>query len=160
MFRGAAYGKEIAYGKRPHFGRDLFGKKGMYFVRLFKVGGHLGQELVGGDPHIDSKTQLLTDRILDQGSGLQWGAEEAGGAGHIGKGFIYRHLLNDRGKAGQYFDKTSGALAVQLMSGRNTDQIRTFAQSIDDGFGGADPIFFGGDRLGQDDTVAALPVKG
>ena len=52
----------------------------MYLVRFFKVGGHLGQELVGGDPHIDSKTQLLTDRILDQGSGLQWGAEEAGGA--------------------------------------------------------------------------------
>ena len=130
----------------------------VYPVRLFKVAGHLRQQLIGRDADIDRKAQLGEDRILDDmrnGDGV-W--VEKSRAGHVEKAFIDRHLLHNRRVAAADGDERSGIFRIQPEIRRSQHKLRAFAQRHADGLTGRDAEGLCGNRLCQNDTRALVPV--
>ena len=81
--RGTSDGKQRTDWQRPEFLRDFVCKKRVHLIRLFKVAGHLRQQLVWRNTDIDSKAQFRKDRILDDmRDGSRVGIEKTG-SGHV-----------------------------------------------------------------------------
>ena len=68
----------------------------MYFVRLFKVAGHLGKDLAIADAHVHSKSQSIPDLVLDSmGNGNRIRVDLMG-TGHIQEALVDGVFLDQR----------------------------------------------------------------
>ena len=61
---GSSDKQQIADRQRPHFAFDLIREQRVHLVRLFKVAGHLGAELISCDPDIDRKSEFIPDPVF------------------------------------------------------------------------------------------------
>lgn len=155
--KGAADGEQVADGQRPELLRDLGGKKGMDLIRLFKVAGHFGQELVFGDADVDGEAELGENDVLDLvGDGERVGVEQVG-AGHVEEAFVDRDLLHHGGEAAADGDEGTGIARIEGEIRRGEDELRAFAQCHADRLAGGDAEFFRGDGPGEDDAGALVP---
>ena len=68
----------------------------MYLIRLFKITGHLGQQLAIADTHIDGKTELAADLVANGMRNSDGVRVDAMSTSHIQKAFVDRHFLHYR----------------------------------------------------------------
>jgi len=149
----SAHEKQVADGQPPHLLLYLVLPKGMYPVRLLKVGCHLCQKLIFRNPDIDRKSQSIPDLILDPFRSALGAAPQSFRPAHIHECLVHGILLHIRRILPQYFHKRSRAFLVQPIIWRNQDQIRTFPLRLHDRFSGSDAIPLRRDRFRQDDPV-------
>ena len=68
----------------------------MDFIRLFKVTGHLGEDLAVTDTHVHSEAQSIPDLVLDgMGNGNRIRIDFMG-TGHIQEAFVDGVFLDNR----------------------------------------------------------------
>lgn len=68
----------------------------MDFIRLFKITGHLGEDLAVADSYVYRKTQCISDLVLDgMGNGNRI-RKNFMGTGHIQEAFVDGVLLDHR----------------------------------------------------------------
>ena len=79
------------------------------------VGGHLGHQLVGGQPDGDAQLELVGHPLLDEPGRLHRRAEQPLGAGEVDVGLVEAHLLHQRRVLVQHGHETAGILVVELM---------------------------------------------
>ena len=146
--------KKVFYRKGPHFCRDFFWKKCVDFVRLFEIRSHFCQKTVGGNPYIDSKSQLVTNGIFNHVGGFDRVAVIACNRHIFCKTFINAVLTDGCGVLLKQVKKLMTARTVIVMFRRDNGQVGTFSQGIGDGLTGSDTVFGGGHGFGQDNPVA------
>ena len=72
LYRCAADKQQLPYRERPHLLLYFLGKQCMYHIRLFKIAGHLGAQLVARNADVHCEAQLVTDPVLDFISQFDW----------------------------------------------------------------------------------------
>ena len=152
------YPQEIPYGQRPHLGLNLAAPQGMYLVRLLKVRGHLGQELVGANAHVHRKAQRALDLFL-QLSGLNDRIFRRAAQAHIDEALIDGELLQHRRIRSANGNKAIRALFVPRPVSPDDDQLRTLPECHRDGFGNTDAQLLGRNGRGRDNAppVGRIP---
>ena len=128
--------------KRPHFYTDFFRKQGMYLVGLFKIRSHLCQQLIRRNSHIDRKTELLPNSVLDQHSRINRRIETFHRLCHIHIALIHTDLFNFFRKCPKIVHQHPAFFPVHLMIRRFYHQIRTLTKGIRNRFPCADAISF------------------
>ena len=93
--RFLAHPQQVPHFQRPHLGGDLFHPERMDLVRLFEVGGHLCEKLIGADAYVDGESQFPLDFIL-QARRYRHRVLPVAAAGHVDETFIDAELLQHR----------------------------------------------------------------
>lgn len=130
----------------------------MYFVRLFEVTGHLGQDLAVADAHIYSEAQSIPDLILDGVRNSHWIRIDLMSTRHIQEALVDGVFFNDRCILPANVHKGPGAFFVEPEVWPCQEHIRTFAQGHSHRFTGFDTELLGRNGFGKDDAVALLPI--
>ena len=161
----AAAAVQFPYGQGPHLPRHLVREQGMGPVRFLKVTGHLGQEFVGGNAHIDRESQAFPDLFPDSGGNLQNslpllfpGTGAARRACHVHIGFIDRDLFDHFRVFFQNGNELAGILFICFTVSGYQDQVRTFLQGLHHRFPGLYTVLFGRNGFGCDDPVPGLYI--
>ena len=148
--------KELMDRERPHFGRNLIPVERVYTIRLFKITRHLCEQLVLCDADVDGKAKGIPHLICDLTCRCFRGRKTVADRCVEKVAFVDRYLLNVRSVGVQKCHQFPAACTVERMIRRNQRKKRTFPQGGSDRFAGMDTIAFGGNGLGEDDTVPLL----
>ena len=100
----------------------------MYFIRLFKVTGHLGKQFILSDTNIDSKTKLISNSVLDSVRQRYGIRIDPMGAAHIEIALIDAGFFYDRGIFSANIHELSGVLFIKLEIRSGHEKIRAFAE--------------------------------
>ena len=151
---------EVIDGERPHFGRDFLRIQGVGPVRFLKVAGHLCEQFIVRDSHIDRKAKLFSDCIPDLPGQLQssFPVFRRDPLCEVEKGLIDGHLLQERCVPGQDFHHGMGIFSIGLKIRRDQDQLGAFLQGLDNRLARLDAVFFCRNGFGRNDSVAGLDV--
>ena len=125
----------------------------MDFVWLFKIRGHLCQQTIGGDAHIDRKSEFVANDIFDDMGSFHRIAVISGNRHIFCKAFINAVLADGWCIMMQQIKKLVTAYTVIMMFRRYDGQAGTFSQSVRNGFTGADAVSGSRHGFGQYNTV-------
>lgn len=130
----------------------------MDLVRLFKVAGHLRQQLVLADANVHREAQGFFDFVFDPVRQLQGVGIDQLGVVKVAEALVDGHLLHHGGVILADCDEGPGVLHVELEIRLGQHQLRALPQGHCHWLAGGDFEFFGRDGLGQDDASALLRV--
>ena len=159
LFHGAGpHAEQRPYRQGPHLGGHLGRVKGVDLVGLFKVGGHLGQQPVGGHADVDGEPQFPPHPLPDGAGRLQRRAEQGPGAGHVQERLVDAVLLHIGGIVPQNGDQGLAVLHVPVEIRRRDDELRALEPGREQAFPRMDAEGFGRAALGQHHAVALFLV--
>ena len=130
----------------------------MYFIRFFKVTGHLGKQFILSDTNIDSKTKLISNSVLDSVRQRYWIRIDPMGAAHIEIALIDAGFFYDRGIFSANIHELSGVLFIKLEIRSGHEKIRAFAKRHANGLTCFDTEFLSRDRFSQDNTGSLFAI--
>ena len=134
----------------------------MDLVRLLKIAGHLGEDLVLTDAHIDGKTQGVPDLVLDGvGDGHGIGIDPMGAA-HVQEALVDGIFLHHRRILPADVHERLGGLLIQPKIRPRQHQIGTLPQGHRHRLAGADPKLLrrNGLRLNHARPLLPIPTDG
>ena len=107
------------HGKWPELLPDLPGIQGVYQVRFLEIGSHLGQYFPVGDAYIDSESEGVEDRVLDDGCRCLRRGIICRNRGIIHIAFINADLFDIGTDAGEIFHEPRTLTVVKGMVWRD-----------------------------------------
>ena len=129
-------------------------------VRFSEITCHLGQQFVAGDSNVDSKAEFFSDTIPDllcQGQ-RPLPVIRPDPLCQIQKGFIDRHLLQERCVLRKEIHQRMRISSIGLKIRPDQHQMGTFLQRLDHRFSCLYSVFFCRNGFGSDDPVACLYI--
>ena len=132
----------------------------MDLIGLFKIAGHLGQQLVAGDADVDREAQLAADAVLEPVRGEDGRAVEPLGAGHVDPRLVDGILLDHGRNFAQEGDHLLRGGDVEVVIRLGYDEVGTFVAGHAERLAGLDASFFRRDALGENDAGADVLMPG
>ena len=130
----------------------------MDLIGLFKIAGHLGQQLVAGDADVDREAQLAADAVLEPVRGEDGRAVEALGAGHVDPRLVDGILLDHGRNLPQKRHQAARGRNVERVIGLGHDEIRALVARHAKGLPCFYTVFFRRCAFGQHDARAEVFV--